>query len=234
MMCLGVRGPVFEGVVVGQVATIAVWAATGQSYRLTRGSLLVVGVGVLALLSGARSPKVYSRTLTLMAAYVLVVVVTTLAIVWLRSRLRSRFGNDPSKTPLQVPLIEFFGWTIVVAIISFGARYMDVQFLERVQHLFPVYLLTYAIVPLALILFESKFRFLQLISAALFLAVVYWMGTHFFGRGPWYGLKVVSTAGYLTAWLLMRNIEQDQLCAAVEGESSGQTADETELLDSEQ
>ena len=236
-MFFGGRGPVFEGILVGQIATIAVWAAIGDSHRLTRGSLLVVAIGVLAVLPEYRSLATYSRTLTFMAAYALVVVFTSLVVVWLRNHVRIRFDRDHERAPLRVPLIEFFGWTIVVAIASFGARYMNVDTLERVHQYFIVYLLTYAIVPLALILFDSRFRKMHLVKAVLFLCGVYWMGAYFYGRGPSYGIKMACVAAYLTAWLLVRSIEYDQLKTAEEGtdnDAEEQADCEIKLFDAEQ
>jgi hypothetical protein len=233
-MFFGGRGTVFEGIVVGQVAAIAIWAAIGHSHRLTRGSLLVVAVGILAYLPGFRSFQSYSRMLTFMAAFALAVAATSLGFVWLRRRIRIRFDGDHEQTPLKVPLIEFFGWTIVVAIASFGARHMDVQFLERVQHFFPVYLLTYAIVPLALVLFDSRFRMLHLLKAVLLVYGAYWMGTHFLGRGSWYGLKMASLTMYLTAWLLVRSIEYDQPKSVEETVETEEPNGEIKLFDADE
>jgi len=226
-------GPIFNGILVGQVAAVSVWAALGPSHRLFRGSLLVLAIGLLATLPGQGSFNVYSRSLTFMAAYGLIVVLTSLVFIWLRKRVRGRFKSEREQTPLKVPLIEFFGWTLVAAIASFGTRYMNVQSLERVQRHLPQYLLIYAMVPLALILFTSRFRILHLVKAALFIYSVYWFGSNFLGGGSRYGLSMTSLAAYLTAWLLVRSIEYDQLRTAEENEENEDEDSDVKLLDAD-
>lgn len=232
-MYFGGKGLIFEGLIVGQVAALGIWAALGQAYRLTRGSLLVVGIAILALLPGYRSLYTYPRNLTFMGAYALAVVITSLLVAWLRKRVRVRFAGEAEQSPLKVPLIEFFGWTIIVAVASFGARHMDLDALHRVTQQLPVYLLTYAIVPLALILFDSRFRPLHLAKALLFLCGVYWIGAYFLGRGPWYSLKMTTVAAYLTAWMLVRSIEYDQIKTVTE-ESEQQEDESVKLFEPEQ
>lgn len=236
-MFFGGQGPVFEGILVGQVAAVAIWAAIGCSHRLTRGSLLVVAVGVLATLAGYRNLAAYSRALTFMAAYALVVVLTSLVVVWLRTQVRIRFDGDRKKAPLKVPLIEFFGWTIVVAIASFGARTMNVDILEGVLRFFPVYLLTYAIAPLALVLFDSRFRMLHLVKAVLFIGGVYLIAAFFLDGFKARFVVVTSVAAYLTTWLLVRSIEYDQLKKSAEDseeDTNEQNGESIKLFDVDQ
>ena len=223
---------VFEGILVGQIAAVAIWAAIGQSHRLTRGSLLVVAVGVLAIVP-YRSFDLYSHTLTFMAAYALVIVVTSLFIVWLRNQVRIRFDGEREEAPLKIPLIEFFGWTIVVAIASLGARYMNVESLERVPRSLPGYLMAYAVAPLALILFDSRFRIAHLVKAVLFVGGVYLTISYLIPNGQ-FEVEVTSAAAYLSAWLLVRSIEYDQLKTAEEDPDSEEQNGEIKLFDAKQ
>jgi hypothetical protein len=216
-LSVGRQRPVFSGILMGQVAAIAIWAVVGQSHRLTRGSLLVVAVGVLAILPEHLS--VYSSTLTLMAAYALVWVATTLVVVWLRNQVRNRFEGNREKAPLRVPLIEFFGWTIVVAIASFGARYMNFDVWRAVPQDSTFYTLVYAIPPIALILFDSRFRSLHLVKAVLFIGGVFLTVSVLLSEIH-FGVIVTISAVYLTAWLLVRSIEYDQLKTAAENDDS--------------
>ena len=55
----------------------------------------------------------------------------TMAVDFIRYRLRDKSADDIPIDRWRVPLIEFFGWTTVVAIISFGARHMDFDFLRN-------------------------------------------------------------------------------------------------------
>lgn len=223
---------VFEGILVGQIAAVAIWAAIGQSHRLTRGSLLVVAVGVLAILPSS-SFEDYSAWLAFIAAYALVVVVTSLVLVWLRNQARIRFEGDYKKAPLKVPLIEFFGWAIVVAIASFGARDMDVEVLEGMLGEPLVALPIYAVPPLALILFDSRFHMLHLAKAVLFVGGVY-LTASFLQDEEDFVVLMASLTAYLTAWLLVRSIEYDQLKTAEEDPDSEEQNGEIKLFDAKQ
>jgi hypothetical protein len=168
-----------------------------------------------------------------MAAYALVVVVTSLAIVWLRAQVRIRFAGDRETAPLKIPLIEFFGWTIVVAIASFGARHMNLSVLKVVTQSPSQSLLLYAVPPLALILFDSRFRMPHLAKAVLFVGGVY-LTASFLQDGAEFAICMASQAAYLTAWLLVRSFEYDQLKTAEEDEDSEEQIGEIELFDAKQ
>jgi hypothetical protein len=210
---------VFHGILFGQVAAIAIWAAVGHWHRLARGSLLVVAVGFLAYFPGPKPFEYYSKTLTFAAAHALLVVATSLVIVWLQNQVGNRFEGDRNRTPFRVPLIEFFGWTIVVAIASFGARLMYFGDLEVVLRSPSRYMLIYAVAPLALILFYSRFRPVYLVKAILFVGCTY-LAASFLLSDERFVIDVTISAAYLTAWLLVRSIEYDQLKTSAENEDS--------------
>jgi hypothetical protein len=216
-----VRTAVHGGFIWGQVAAVAIWAAIGQSHRLTRGSLLVVAIGTLAIVPGYLNVRSYSNTLTIMAAYALIVVAASLVVIWLRTQVRIKFDGDREQSPLKIPLIEFFGWTIVVAIASFGARYMNLTALMAISLSPSDFLLMCAVAPIALLLFDSRFSMLHLAKAVLFVGGVYLVFTVLqIGLGS--ELVMTSHATYLTAWLLVRSIEYDQLKTVAENDDSAE------------
>ena len=227
----GGKEPVFEGIVVGQVAAVAIWTVVGHSHRLTRGSLLVVAVGVLAILPVSGN---YEVALTFMASYSIVIVATSSVVVWLRDRVLTRLNGDREKAPLKVPLIEFFGWTIVVAVASFGARYIETdRFLEIVLQFPFTFLLLYAVAPVGLLMFDSTYCPLHLVKAVLFVGGVYLTISYLIPNGQ-FEVEVTSVAAYLTAWLLVRSIEYDQLKTAEEDPDSEEQNGEIKLFDAKQ
>ncbi len=232
-MFFGGGGAIFNGILVGQVAATAIWAAIGHSHRLTRGSLLVVTVGVLAILP---VNGIYENVLTFMASYALVIVATSSVVVWLRNRILVRLNGDREKAPLKVPLIEFFGWTIVVAVASFGARYIEIdRCLESVLHFPFTFLLLYAVAPVGLLMFDSRYCPLHLVKAVLFVGGVYLVATSLESVGQIDVVEwVPSVATYLTAWLLVRSIEYDQLKTAEEDPDSEEQNGEIKLFDAKQ
>jgi hypothetical protein len=220
--------PISGGVLIGQVAAIAIWTVIGHPHRLIRGSLLVVAVGGLAALTEGFVN--YSRSLAFMAAYAVAMVSTSLIVVWLRNQVRIRFNCDPPPAPLRVPLIELFGWTIVVAVASFGARYMEPSFWKEVLRVPSPYLLLYAISPMSLLLFDSRFRTLHLVKAALFIGGVYLASSFLSSRLSQRDIPEVITgvAAYLTIWLLVRSIEYDQI------KTSEEEVGKTKLFDADE
>ena len=126
----GLISSVKIGLVLGQLAALAIWSVRGQMNRLARISYLVLATGLLTYLIDA-IPDLKPNWLAFHTGYVFWIILVTLVGDFLRYRLRKKSGDESPANRWQVPLIEFFGWTTVVAIVSFGARHMDFDFLRQ-------------------------------------------------------------------------------------------------------
>jgi hypothetical protein len=206
--------PILVGAVIGQIAAVSIWTVIGHPHRLIRGSLIVVAFGALALM-GHPSPSLSSRALSFAAVYSPIVVLTSLVIVWLRNKIRFRFNEALSPAPLRIPLIELFGWTIVVAIASLGVRQVEPSFFDTMLRSPSRNLVVFSVAPIALFLFDVRYRPSHLVKAVLFVG-----GMYMLQRSHISALETASLAAYLTAWLLVRSIEYDNLKTAEENDDA--------------
>jgi hypothetical protein len=186
------------GLVLGQLAALAVGAVRGQSHRLARISFLVVGTGLLTYLvvDGSRQQGVWLAFNTL---YVVGIVLVT----GITDVMRYRFGMNSvkryTKEHWRVPLIEFFGWTIAVAIISFGARYMEFVFLTEEVLLI---VLAFVCTPfLMALLVWRDLRDLHRNGALLILVTALVAAAYLTSRRPTAWAVTMAQTGYLTLWL---------------------------------
>jgi len=141
------------GLVLGQLAALAIWSVRGQMNRLGRISCLLLVTALLTYLIDA-IPDLKPNWLAFNSGYVAWIISVALIGDFVRFLLRKKTGVDRPANPWQVPLIEFFGWTTVVAIISFGARHMDFAFFRQKDALEIITLLL--IVPTYMTLFTHK------------------------------------------------------------------------------
>ena len=204
-----------EGLVVGQVAALSIWAAVGNAHRMTRAAVVIMAIAFLALLPDDYSLVQYCRWLTMLSIYALAVWTTSLVFLWLEKQVLKRRGKAPQQEVWRFPLIEFFGWTILVAIACAAVRHMDPRVVERIGNYPSLYVWLYLMVPAALVLFPSRFRLIYLVKAVLFVAVIYAISKYSIRGKPWfrptYVLGMSTAAGYLAAWMLVRSIEKDQV-----------------------
>ncbi len=109
----------FRGFELGQIAVLAIWAVRGQSHRLIRASCLVLAIGFLG-----RSNYATPLLMGVFSFYAFAIYAITLVVYMYRGR-RDQEKKSAAKKPFQVPLIEFFGLTIVVAIAAYFVRTVD-------------------------------------------------------------------------------------------------------------
>ena len=118
------------GLVLGQLAALAIWTVRSRLHRLTRISCLVLTAGLLPyLIDVYQGPT--STWMAFYSGYAFLIILVTIASDLMRYQLRDKSRSEDSVRRWQIPLIEFFGWTIVVAMISFAARHMDFTFLRQ-------------------------------------------------------------------------------------------------------
>lgn len=115
-----VRGPspISTGFYLGQCAALGSWLIDGSRHRLERAAVFVlgtVGLSYLILLAN-RSPS-YGRILAPVSLFAISVVLSSILFrISFRGALLK--GDSSANDRLRFPLIEMFGWTLVVAIGS--------------------------------------------------------------------------------------------------------------------
>jgi hypothetical protein len=194
-----------EGIALGQVGALAIWTVTGRIHRLVRGTCLVLATGLLALVTQGEQTWYFSRWLALLACYAIIVVAVLALVEFARRAVASRQGEEEA---IRTPLIELFGWTIVVAIASFGARYMNFQVLENGLAQLPTTLAILAVPVLAEFLYRPKFQPLQLLKWLVFVGGAGAVGYYLASRRLT-ATVFMTQAAYLAAWMIVRSVEND-------------------------
>ncbi len=195
-----------EGLSLGQVGAVAIWTVTGRVHRLARGACLILATGLLALLAIRGEPWRFQEWLALLATYAVIVMAAVASITIVRRIARSK--REQHET-LQAPLIELFGWTIVAAIASFGARFMDFQVLELGLPRLPIALTLLAIPVIAELLHRPKFRPLHLLTWFVFVGAACALGCYLADR-RFSPMLYATQAGYLAVWMIVRSLECDR------------------------
>ena len=210
------------GYVLGQLAALSIWSIRGTQHRLARASIAIIATGLLSFtieIDGGNEP-IWMAFYTL---YVALVMFFSLASNCSRYLLLKKSEDEELRTRLRIPLIEFFGWTVVVAIVSFGARHMDFGFLRPDVLITIVSLLA---VPACMAVFvHSDLREMSKLRAVGFICVgiaaaVAMSSEHVTGE-----YAVFVQGAYLTAWLAvvgMDNLRQEA-CLARESPVSAES-----------
>lgn len=107
------------GIALGQIFVLAAWGVCGSSHRLLRGGTLVAASAGLAYLLSRLSRfhphlEVYPRMLAITAGSLGAALAGAAVASAMAEYLRRRSDTSQSEFP-RFPLIEVFGWTIVVA-----------------------------------------------------------------------------------------------------------------------
>lgn len=195
-----------EGLAFGQIGALAIWTVTGRVHRLARGACLILATGPLTLISIHGETRFFQPSLALMATYAVIVMMAVASITIVRRIAESKRQQQEA---LQAPLIELFGWTIVVAIASFGSRFMDFQILERGLTKLPITLTLLAIPVIAEILRRPKFRPRHLLKWLVFVGAAYAAGYYLADR-RFSPIVFATQAACLAAWMVVRSLESDQ------------------------
>ena len=194
-----------QGIALGQVGALAIWTVTGRVHRLARGAGLIVATSLLALFAIHGEPWYFQEWLALLAIYAAIVMAAVALITIVRRIVSSK--REQHET-LQTPLIELFGWTIVVAIASFGARFMDFQVLERGLSKLPTTLTILAIPVIAEILHRPKFQPLHLLTWLVFVGAACALGYSLADR-RFSPMLYATQAAYLAVWMIVRSLESN-------------------------
>ncbi len=211
------------GLVLGQLAALAIWSVRGDRkapprsvvevpsgrenlnnravleravHRLARVACLILATGLLTYLIDAKTEK--STWIAFNAAYVFWTIFVTLLSDAIRKQLRKRSSENILVPPWRVPLIEFFGWTTVIAIISFGARHMNFDFLRQGND-GRIFIAVLA-VPTCMTLFARRDLYDLLAFKAITLALVIIMAVLTLAKTEGGGKEVVA---FQSAYLVM-------------------------------
>jgi len=195
------------GFVLGQLAATAIWAVRGNLHRLKRLSCLVVTTGLLAYLIRV-DPMPIPSWIAFHSGFVTLIVLATVMSDHIRYGFRARTEGDDRLKRWQMPLIEIFGWTIVVAVISLGIRQMNFDFLyEDVLGI----IISLFVVPVFLaMLTQGGLRDIGIFKAVMFVAVAI-IATSALGRerGGEVAVIVPIQAAYLVLWLAVQGWDSD-------------------------
>ena len=106
-----------------------------------------------------------------------------------------------------MPLIEFFGWTIIVAIISFGARHMEFNFFRVGDHVIEK-IITLLAFPILLAIFIKKdIRDLGTRNAFLLVGGLIATATFLQLRERWGAALIIAQANYLIIWQIVLTLD---------------------------
>lgn len=137
-LCLDVVGLVAEvhlwsaakyfwvGLLCGQAWSIAAWLSAGAAHRLIRGAGFVLAMIGLATFAAcwnrheASAAPWWGRMFTVVCIFGMTAAIAAAAAGWVGRR---RVGRREQQARWQFPVVELFGWTIVVAIASWALRF---------------------------------------------------------------------------------------------------------------
>jgi len=119
-----------EAFLLGQSAILGAWLATGQLHRLARGAFFVAGLVGLAFIFHANLEDSFGFRVNLWgiatALFPSCAAITYATVLFLQAIMAKWMPNGQSEPrPLRFPLVELFGWTIVVALGSVAMRQAD-------------------------------------------------------------------------------------------------------------
>jgi len=199
----------------GQLSAVAIWLVMGKVHRLARFGVFLAVISFVAGRSSNPGDWIFPENffLTMLVVYTVCVVLAVCPIVFFRFWIRSRKQTVGRKNPWQFPLIELFGWTIIVAYASFACRFLN---LESIWHL-EIFQFVSLIIPkaiLAAIFLENTnpvghwLRVVKFVCALLiWILCILLFGILSDSASELVALLAVS-GGYLVAWSTVRTLDQ--------------------------
>ena len=130
---LNVQGGFSLGFLWGQAGCAAIWAVSGRTHRLARAAWLLAILAVLAhlLVLADPSPAGWKSWLEFLSSYS-AFVIAAIGIYRMSVSWRGRNRGEPrSLNALRFPVVEIFGWTIVVSIACLVSRRFEFAWTER-------------------------------------------------------------------------------------------------------
>ena len=189
------------GFVIGQIAVMGIWSIRGTWHRLLRISVYVISIWLLQfVIEPSRELFAY------MFVYGIAIAIASILVEIFRLFSNHNSTETDRSSRLRFPIIEFFGWTIVLAFVCLGYRAADFSaMIAHSEWWTDLFLLL--ILPLLLICLTQKdLRDLSIGKAVLLLGV--------FLAAEWYLVKyyevyllLVGQAAYLLLWLVVLTLD---------------------------
>ncbi len=201
----GLRFYVWNYAIPAQFGALALWAVFGRTHRLTKAAWVTLACGLLfAVIWYTVEPGFRGESISFS-------FIQFFAVMLGAGLLKlCGVGKAISNETFQVSLIEFFGWTMIVALWAFGLRFGGVDFL--IDQYWVVWIIAASAAPLLLVpvLFSrisSGSRLLSLLALYLFVFGAYALLTKFMeGPMPLWALSLAITqVTYISAcWSVVR------------------------------
>jgi len=210
------------GLVIGQLSAVAIWSVMSKSHRLARPGVFLAVVSLVAGRYMTPASLFFSENFitNFLVAYAILIVIVTLPVALFRYWVLSSMEHKKKKFlfQFQFPLIELFGWTIIVAYASFVSRFLNSESIQQVLTDRYVYLLV-PIAVLAAMILEDAAPAKYWIRLVLFLiASSVWILCIAFipliaSLSDIGELVTLCTVGgvYLFAWSTVRMLDQSRL-----------------------
>lgn len=205
----------FNFVVPGQLSVLAVWSVLGGGHRLMRAA--VATVATCLLLFAVRGDLSDDARNLVVADYLLhVLSVVAAATIFQRLHLVTALTPDVEEAPdrFRFPLIEYFGWSIVVAIWAFMWRYTDLRQLQYEKYWwswFGCSIAPVVVLPLVFGKIQVGARILRLMVLYLLVLLGYALvrfTANLQGPFPAWATVMVSTQiTYIAAWWAVMQLD---------------------------
>jgi len=209
------------GLLLGQAALVARWAAIGNAFRLARGAWAVAMVGLLACLLGGMDFDSFAACSAFLTVYVLILIAVTLVVHLIRFYWKKALEPDTTKSRWRISVMELFGWTLVVAIVSYSLRFMDFRIFYPWMSIGVAIMAVMLAVPVAITLVvKNDLRDLNRFTSPLLLAA--FCGAGFYGvqiAEPFFWL-IGAQAFYLLLWFFVRGLDHVAHEASVANETT--------------
>ena len=183
------------GMVLGQLAAVAIWTSRTQLHRLAKVSILTAVVGLLANIRVDAAP--ISIWLAFDVLYVSAIAVATSLSDSIHDKRRFQSGMDRKRW--QISLVECMGWLTLASILSFGARHMDYSFLS--PEVIDEVLATLAVPIVLAILTRRDLRDVRRAGALIVLTVLIAAAAWLASEQQNGGYVVFIQFAYLVCWL---------------------------------
>jgi len=111
----------WQGIFTGLLSVVSVWAVVGQSHHLARAGGFVATVSLICAVEARSSGTTLAESATVPRLWIfavsVVLAITAMRLLGLWARSRSE-GDDADES-VRFSLMDFFGWTTVVALACF-------------------------------------------------------------------------------------------------------------------
>jgi len=196
---------------------MAFWSANGQTHRLARGAWLVAILGMLAYLASSIVVESFGEMLAFFSVHASILIFVAVLSNLTRWYVSDYRKSGTSTGRWQIAIIELFGWTIIVAVASFGGRYMEFSFFRGNAIAIAMVIMTVMLaVPVAITLVvKNDLRDLNRFTSLLLVAV--FCGAGFFGAqlSEQFFWGIVAQTFYLLLWFFVRGLDRGALGASV-------------------